>query len=289
MKLIVDSGSTKASWCIASEKGTVVSRVETKGVNPLFVADDEVNCILDEVDARLLHSILPSEIIFYGAGCIDEVQTNRLASLLSAKFRAIRISVQSDLMGAAIALFNSAPGIVCILGTGANAAYFDGTTFASTAYAGGFILGDEGSGAVLGRRLLADWVKHCMPDEIYNALTEKYGLTYSSVIDSVYRKPQPNRYLAGFAPFLAENINNSYIAALVSDGFDAFFSRNIKGYPQHAPIGFVGSVAHHFAPQLTAAANRAGFDDVRIIQSPLEALALYHTKETDHTKTDIIL
>lgn len=181
------------------------------------------------------------------------------------------------MMGAARALFGTGQGVACILGTGANAAYYDGSSLTAAAYAGGFILGDEGSGAVLGRHLIADWVKRQIPTVLYNLLTDQYSLSYSTVVDHVYHQPYPNRYLASFAPFISAHADHPYIDSLLAAELDAFFSRNIVQYPLTTPLGFVGSIAHHFSTQLHAAAARAGRTITDIQQNPIAALGLYHT------------
>ena len=277
MKLIVDSGSTKAAWCLISSKADVVKNTTTDGVNPQLISDKELACILSTVKAALPPETSLDEIWFYGAGCVGDVCCKQLSHTISLALNCNRTYVMSDIVGAARALFGNDSGVACILGTGSGATYYTGSDVTRVNYTGGYILGDEGSGAALGKRLLADWTKRLMPADIYQQLTADYSLSYPSLVERIYRSAMPNRYLASFAPFLSANIGNEYVRQLVASEFDLFFTRMLCGVNHDVSIGFVGSVAHYFAPQLRSAAARAGYHIAKIIQNPIAVLAKYHS------------
>lgn len=272
MKLIVDGGSTKTTWAIGDGRGNILTLVETEGINPQFVSEEKLASLLETVRRELGKAGAVSRVEYYGAGCIDAAKNRELAALLGLGLGVTDVCVESDLMGAARALFGTGRGIACIMGTGSNSAYYDGRSLTPGAYAGGFILGDEGSGAVLGRRLLSDWIKRCMPEDIHRSLEERYGLTYAGIVERVYRGEYPNRYLAGFARFIHEMKEEDYIKHLIDSEFDAFFTRNITHYDRTLAVGFVGSVAYHFADDLNEAAGRAGYTINRILKSPIDCL-----------------
>lgn len=277
MKLIVDSGSTKATWALVSETGEIIKRTTTEGINPQFMNCQTTSNTIEGAAKSMPSDSTIKQIWFYGAGCIDEKSNLMLCQRLKSVFETSQIDINSDMLGAARALFGSGNGIACILGTGSNSALYDGDAMKYNTYAGGFILGDEGSGAVLGKHLISDWVKRCMPEHIYNILSGEYNLTYSEVVDKVYRQPYPNRYLASFAKFVGAHIGEEYMQQLVSEEFSLFFRRNISHYPPHLPIGFIGSVAYYFAPQLQDAARQFGRTIIDIQKEPIESLAMYHT------------
>ncbi len=271
MILIADSGSTKTTWCAYDKTDGTRLIIRTAGINPVFI---DKNVIEQELRDNLMSQLPPHEIdtlYFYGAGCIDPTVNNNLAELLADITKAKHVEVASDMLGAARALFGNERGIACILGTGSNSCLYDGTTIIANGCAGGYILGDEGSGAVLGKQLIADFIKRQLPEEISTRFTKRYGLTYPDIVNHVYRQPMPNRWLASFAPFIKENINNDYIHQLVKSQFILFINRNIKRFDnyQTANVGFVGSIAYHFSDILHEAAIECGITVVKVIKEPL--------------------
>ena len=207
--LIADSGSTKTDWCIVDESGAF-STIRVKGMNPYFQDEEEIS---SEIEKKLLPAVgdnVIDTVYFYGAGCIfDKVKVveNAIKKHITAK----RIFVESDLLGVARAVCGKTEGIACILGTGSNSCLYDGDKIVSNISPLGFILGDEGSGAVLGKLLVGDLLKGILPERLKSLFLEQYGLTPAYIIDKVYRQPFPNRFLAGFAPFLAEHLDEPSI------------------------------------------------------------------------------
>ena len=273
--LIADSGSTKTDWCIVDESGAF-STIRVKGMNPYFQDEEEIS---SEIEKKLLPAVgdnVIDTVYFYGAGCIfDKVKVveNAIKKHITAK----RIFVESDLQGVARAVCGKTEGIACILGTGSNSCLYDGDKIVSNISPLGFILGDEGSGAVLGKLLVGDLLKGILPERLKSLFLEQYGLTPAYIIDKVYRQPFPNRFLAGFAPFLAEHLNEPSIYRLVADSFYAFIYRNVKQYHRDdCEVSFVGSIAYFFRDILSAVASDTGIVLGKIVQNPMDGLLQYH-------------
>ena len=277
MNLIADSGSTKTAWCL-SYGNQIIKQFETAGINPFFQTEEEITTQLKEA---LLPQIVGNDVenvYFYGAGCADPVKNNALGSVLVSVIGAKTAFVASDMLGAARGLLGGERGIACILGTGANSGVYDGEALVKGVYAGGYILGDEGSGGVLGKLLISDWVKKQMPQDIYDALTEEYGLTYLGIVDRVYKQPFPNRWLAQFTKFMSARRENEYIHNLLVGAFKAFFERNIKQYEEwkELEVGFIGSIAFYFNAELREAAEMCGIKLGKVMQNPIDGLVEYH-------------
>ena len=277
MNLIADSGSTKTAWCL-SRGNQIVKEFETMGINPFFQTDEDIEAQLKEILLPQIGSNKVDNIYFYGAGCADPKKNKALEELLK-KFVGVKMAfVASDMLGAARGLLGKDKGIACILGTGANSGVYDGDNLVKGVYAGGYILGDEGSGGVLGKLLISDWVKKQMPQDVYDALTEEYGLTYLGIVDRVYKQPFPNRWLAQFTKFMSAHREHPYIHNLLVGAFKGFFNRNIKQYDEwkELEVGFVGSIAYYFNAELTEAAAECGIKLGKIMQNPIEGLVEYH-------------
>jgi N-acetylglucosamine kinase-like BadF-type ATPase len=277
MILIADSGSTKTAWCLVRDS-QIVKRFETAGINPFFQTEDEIvaqlkDGLLPEVEANCVENIY-----FYGAGCANPEKNRVLEGLLMSVVGSKTAFVASDMLGAARGLLGRESGIACILGTGANSGVYDGEDLVKGVYAGGYILGDEGSGGVLGKLLISDWVKKQMPQDIYDALTEEYGLTYLGIVDRVYKQAFPNRWLAQFTKFMSARREHPYIHNLLVEAFKAFFERNIKQYDEWKAleVGFVGSIAFYFNAELREAAEVCGVKLGKVMQNPVEGLVEYH-------------
>ena len=277
MNLIADSGSTKTAWCLVRDS-QIVKRFETAGINPFFQTEDEIvaqlkDGLLSEVEANCVENIY-----FYGAGCANPEKNRVLEGLLMSVVGSKTAFVASDMLGAARGLLGRESGIACILGTGANSGVYDGEDLVKGVYAGGYILGDEGSGGVLGKLLISDWVKKQMPQDIYDALTEEYGLTYLGIVDRVYKQAFPNRWLAQFTKFMSARREHPYIHNLLVEAFKAFFERNIKQYDEWKAleVGFVGSIAFYFNAELREAAEVCGVKLGKVMQNPIEGLVEYH-------------
>ena len=280
MILIADSGSTKTTWCILNGVDRETETCSTAGINPFLQTEEEIFLTLKR-EYSLTKG--PFDLVnFYGAGCANPEKNNKVKSQLEKFFTARNISIHSDLMAAARSLCGNEPGIAAILGTGSNSCFYDGNRIKRQVSPLGYILGDEGSGAVLGRKLLSDVLKKQLPEDICTRFNEKYRVGDAEILDNVYRKPFPNRYMANFTPFLSENIDHPEIYRLVKSGFCEFFNRNIRQYPEASglPVSFTGSIAWHFRHVLGEAAGESGYRTGLITRSPMEGLIDYHRSRT---------
>ena len=278
MILIADSGSTKTHWCLATQSGQT-EEFFTDGINPFHQTSDGIkNSISNQLLPQISHLMWVGpvdHIYFYGAGCTPE-KAPFVAQALAACFKKATVEVYSDMVGAARALLGNKPGVACILGTGSNSCQYDGEKFVKNVPALGFILGDEGSGAVLGKRLVSDLLKNQLSDELRDKFLAQYETSQADIIDNVYRKPFPSRYLAKFSRFCAENIDNPLIYKLVYDHFDYFVTRILKQYPPELPVGFVGSIAYYYQDVLRKVLSDHGYTIADILQDPMDGLKEYH-------------
>ena len=296
MILLADSGSTKTDWTLMTRQGKVVASYKTQGINPFHFSDEDILAILG---SELSLAAAPTKVYFYGSG-VTEAMKPRMVRLLTQAFVGAEAHAESDLLGAARALFGFQSGIACILGTGANSGYYDGEQITLNIPPLGYILGDEGSGAVLGKLFLNAIFK----DRLLPSIKEKYlrwvGMDYAAIINKVYRQPLANRFLASIAPFISEMIEEGSkddaaeeakceakaLRRLVEENFELFYQYNIIPYlHQHddascqLQVGFVGSIARHFEQSL-----RIVFEDrhhlmvAPVIQAPMAGLIRYHAQ-----------
>ena len=283
MTLIADSGSTKTDWCLV-ENGCERVRVVTQGINPFHQDNIVIEQILrDELLAAIgdevAHTI--SRVRFYGAGIRPEMKP-RMQDLLRDVLGIHDVEVESDLLGTARALFGNDDGIACILGTGANSGLFvDGVIVANTPPLG-YILGDEGSGAVLGKHFVADLCKGLMPNGLLEEYLAETHQTIADIIDAVYRRPMPNRYLAQTARVIRQHLHIEPVRQLVVSNFRAFFSRNLTQYAHpDLPVRAIGSIAFHFRDPLEEAAILEGFHLDRVEVSPMPGLIAADASERE--------
>ena len=280
MILIADSGSTKTAWCLVEDPQHIIY---TQGINPFQQNEEEICTVLQhELFPSLpTHDLQLSAIHFYGAGCTPEKAPIVACALRQVISTTATIHVESDMLGAARSVCQRQPGIVCILGTGSNSCYYDGRTLHAGNPALGYILGDEGSGAYIGKRLVGDILKKQLPEDIQRLFFEETHETQANIIQRVYRTPLPNRYLASLSPFCARHREHPAIHAFLLDCFGQFFLRNMQSSQWNKeatklPIGFVGSIAHYYSSELAEAAQQYGYTMGNIVQSPLEGLVQYH-------------
>ena len=279
--LIADSGATKSDWCLV-KAGKIHKRINTQGINPFHQSEADIMKVLQEELMPNLPEI-PSSVFFYGAGCTPE-KSVILKALIEQVIPETEAEVHSDLLGAARALCGHSVGIACILGTGTNSCLYDG----SLQGAGqillntpplGYILGDEGSGAVMGRNFVADVLKGLMPKAIEQDFYAETGETKASIIENVYRRPLAARYLATFCRFVGNHRDNEAVQGFLHDHFRRFFLRNVQAYGRtDLPVSFVGGIACHFSAELTSVAESLGYRVGRILEKPMEGLVAYHVE-----------
>jgi len=280
MKLIADSGSTKTDWRVLTQ-GQNAYQLITNGLNPYY---QDTDAISETLTIQLLPHLTATDVQavhFYGAGCANPEANAIVERALRQLFPNLNTAeVDSDMLGAARGACQHEPGIVCILGTGSNACCYNGQQITRGIQSLGFWLGDEGSGGYLGKTLVRDYFQNCLPDDLHAAFAQRYPqLDRATLLDNAYKKPFPNRYFASFTPFLSEHINHPYANKLVIDAFTLFLITYVVRFSEAAqwPVHFVGSVAHHFAPQLRQAIQNIGCTMGQILQSPGDGLAKFHT------------
>lgn len=282
MILIADSGSTKTDWRLCNEGASILA-VQTQGINPYHQTEEAIEQVLVE---ELLPQLTQDSgfriqnfttVIFYGAGCANDTACGRVREAMQRVLAADDITIHSDLLGAARALCGHEEGIACVLGTGSNSCLYDGKDIIANVPPLGYILGDEGSSAVLGRRLVGDCLKNQLPEAVRNEFLAEYNLTQETILEKVYRQPLANRFLASLTPFLSKHREVPEVHRLLVESFVDFFVRNVKQYRRPwLPIHFVGSIANVFNAELKEAAESLGMELGRILKSPIEGLVKYH-------------
>ncbi len=275
MKVIADSSSTRTEWVLV-DGDKVVERAFTQGLNPYFQTRREISHSIRLELPEVFFRRRWEHIYFYGAGCANAEKTKVMESSLVAQFKT-PVTVESDLLGAARGLLVKEQGLACILGTGSNSCYYDGEKVVKNVRPLGFILGDEGSGAYLGKQFLSDCLKGIAPQQIIEKFFEKYKVTPDEIMDAVYINPLPNRSLSAYSHFLSENLDNEYVYQLVYDAFMSFFARNISAYNyRETQICFVGATATTYAEILNKVASDFGVEISKIVQSSMPGLIQYH-------------
>lgn len=278
MKVIAESSSTRTEWTIV-EGTEVLEHAFTTGLNPYFQTRRELSHSIRLELPEVFFRRRCDHVYFYGAGCATKEKNKIMESSLVAQFRT-PVTVESDLLGAARGLLVRKPGLACIIGTGSNSCYYDGSEIVKNVPPLGFILGDEGSSAHMGKRFIADVLKGLAPADLRQQFLSTYNVNLNILMDEVYTNSLPSRSLARFAPFLAENIDNAYVYRLVYDGFMSFFNRNIVSYDyKHNPLCFVGSTAVTFQGVLERAAEDFGVKIAKIIPNSMPGLVEYHAED----------
>lgn len=276
MILIADSGSTKTTWCTLEKETGKTEFIQTAGINPFYQNEETIVEALEK-EFKLPHKQFEA-IYFYSAGCTNPEISQVAGNSLSQFFESQLISVESDLMAAAHALCGDTEGIACILGTGSNSCHYKDGKVVENVSPLGFILGDEGSGAVIGKKFLADVLKNQLPEKIKKKFLESYNTSAPEILNSIYKKPFPNRYAAQFTRFIAQNIDEPALQELVADAFDQFLTRNVLQY-NHAttlPIHFTGSIAFYFKEILQQTLTKRNLKMGDIIKDPMPGLIEYH-------------
>lgn len=277
MILIADSGSTKTDWCIA-ENGAPIKKIGTKGLNPFFQSEEDIQ-------QELAHSLVPQlpeeekldAVYFYGAGCTPEKAPILRRAIADSIPVNGNIKIYSDMLAAARGLCGHEAGIACVLGTGSNSCFYDGKEIVNNISPLGFILGDEGSGAVLGKLLVGDMLKNQLPAALKEEFLKEFDLTAPEIIDRVYRQPFPNRFLASLSPFMAQHKEKPAIHKLILGSFVAFLRRNVMQYDyQQYPVNCIGSVAYCYKEILQEATEETGIQLGKVVRSPMEGLIQYH-------------
>jgi len=278
MILIADGGSTKADWIALDNDKNEVFRVRTLGLNPAVVNQNELRNRIVNMFQLMDVKEEVTEIHFYGAGCGTPKPSAILKSVLETVFIHAKVNIEEDMLAAVYAASGNKPAIVCILGTGSNSCYFDGTSVHMKTVSLGYSVMDEASGNYFGKLLLREYFYGKMPKRIANKFEEEYNLDADVIKYHLYKQPNPNRYLASFAKFMFEFKEDKYIKKIIKRGFNEFFKYRILpfGKTTHTPIYFIGSIAFYFSEILEKVAKKNHLSIAGILQRPIDNLLDFH-------------
>ena len=283
--IIADGGSTKVDWLFRSADRKETFRVRTEGVNGIVSPETHIRNIFSDLKQRIEEisgsplSFEINSLHYYGAGCISEKVNENIKKIFREVFPEVReMEVASDMVGAARALFKEDKGIACILGTGSNSCLYSGKEILGNVPPLGFILGDEGSGASIGKTFLRDVFKGVAPDKLASTFKEEYKLDVPTLLRKVYKEPSPNAFLASVLPFLKTHVEEQYVRDIISGEFEKFIYFNVSRYPDSHdyPLGFIGSVAVNFKDILTSVVEKFDYEIRTILSDPLEGMSEYH-------------
>jgi N-acetylglucosamine kinase-like BadF-type ATPase len=277
MKLIADAGATKIQWIVTDGRQNY-GPYETSGFNPYFMAPKVLEEILDKELVPYLRTDTIREIYYYGAGCSTAQKCGIVDEALKDEFPRADCDVQHDLLGAARALLNRQPGIACILGTGSNSCLYDGRVVRENVKSLGFLFGDEGSGAYLGKLLLTEVLRERLPENIRKAFDKRFGYSLENILDAVYNKPAPNQFLSSFSRFVGDHSKDPFIQQIIERNFRDFFIEQVSKYTgyKEIPVGVVGSVGFIFQDIFKKIAGEFEVKVGEIIQAPILGLVRYH-------------
>lgn len=277
VKLIADSGSSKTSWCLIS--GRSKKHFSTQGLSPYFLSSEQISGIIRNELCSKSTGLQPDEVFFYGTGCSNAANVRQVRKAIKNVFPDSAVMVDHDLMGAARALCGNHKGIACILGTGSNSCYFNGKRIVKNSPGLGFILGDEGSGAWLGKKVIQYYLYNTFDADLMDRFNAKYHTDRDAILNAVYKQPLPNRYLAGFTGFLVENRGHYMIENIIEDGFSEFFYNHIYKYTESwsLPIHFTGSVAYGFRDVLADLCSAYEMELGKVLKQPMDGLISFHT------------
>lgn len=278
MIIIADGGSTKTNWCLLDDNQKKIY-FNTEGYNPYFVDSEYILNSLKKGLPNDLPLDKVKEVNYYGAGVHNEEKAKIVADAIEALFPNAQVEIGHDLLAAARALLGNQAGFAAILGTGTNTCIYDGVEITFNINSAAYILGDEGSGCYIGKKLLTDFVRGLMPEDVSKVFFETYQLTPDEIIDNVYTKPLANRFCASFSKFVYDNnVDIEYTRKIVDDAFEAFFANLVSKYPDYQEYTFncIGSVAYNFRNVLEHKATQYGMTVGKIIRSPIDDLVKFH-------------
>lgn len=278
--LIADSGSTKTEWVLVNEKGGK-DFFSSDGLNPYFRTFGQLSEAIREGVKKELKSVSVDKIYFYGSGSGNQSRKAILGNAIRENFNEAEISIESDLLGAAIACFGREKGIACILGTGSNSCVYNGKEIEKGIPSLGFVLGDEGSGGYFGKRILNGYYYKTMPEDLRKAIEETSDMALEGILHKVYEEPQANRFVASFSKILGTYKDHSYIQEMVRKGFGAFADKQLAYFEESRSmdIGFVGSIAAVYEEILNEVLSERGMKLKTVIRKPLEQLVDYHLED----------
>lgn len=280
MRVIIESGATKSDWRVVSAAGEEMARFAASGTNVSTMPMSAVEAVVRDVCGQIIEQGIAIDAVYmYTAGVVTAGVRTALMQTFQSIFAGATVEIEDDLTAAARAACGHRAGIVAILGTGSNSCQFDGEKIVKRIYSGGFILGDEGSAATLGKLFIADLLKGLVPKYIADDFVSRYQYDYAAIVENVYHSTtSPSAFLGGLAPFILEYYNDAYIRTLVDDNFRAFIRRSLKQYDvDRYPVGVVGGFGNALKDIFSEIATQEGITLSRFISSPIEELIKYHT------------
>jgi len=281
--LVADSGSTKTEWILIGD--TLESEpFYSEGLNPYFKTESQIHEVIEREVQPKIEEINIDKIFFYGAGCSSESNCDIVKKSIADTFGSSDVYIQSDLLAAAIACFGRSPGVACILGTGSNACIYNGERIVDQIPSLGFTLGDEGSGGYFGKKILRSYFYNQMPDDLKTALNQKFDMKLDSILEQVYHRSTPNRFVASFAYVLAEYSDHPFIHQIVEEGFSDFINHQLAYFKDLSgmKLGFVGSIAAIHHTILREVLQRKGLQPDVIIQKPIKRLTRFHLRYSNN-------
>lgn len=282
MILIADSGASKTDWRLIDDSGKI-EQAQTIGFNPYYQPIEQFE---QEVREVLLPQIKfnPLKIYYYGTGCSSDKNRKLIRNVFEKFFRDAHIEVWHDLLAAARALCGTEEGIACILGTGSNSCYYDGKNIVDNVTSLGYVLGDEGSGAYLGKCIVADYLRRDLPEKLWDQFKQRFPFERDEFLDRVYNQEMPSRFLGSFSHFIFQHLNEPYCDQLVRKSFSDFFEKNVMKYEgyEKLKVHFTGSVSFYFSNLLRQVAKEKNISVQHILESPIAGLTLYHKKDLNN-------
>ena len=274
--LIADSGSTKCEWCLL--RNGKKKKIFTRGISPYFLNAAQIQDLLQKELLPKLKNILVDELYFYGTGLSNQENSKLLSVALKKLFSGTIIKVETDILGAAKGLCGHSKGIACILGTGSNSCYFNGNKIIKNSPGLGFILGDEGSGAYMGRKVVQHYLYKTFDEELHVAFDNKYKTSRAEILDAVYKGDLANRYLAAYSIFLSENRGHFMVENIIEDSINDFFYQHLCKYSESwlHPINFTGTVAYTFRDVIKDICHSYEMELGNIYKQPMDGLVKYH-------------
>jgi len=279
MILIADSGASKTDWRMLGPNGSI-EQAQSIGYNPYYQPIEQLDKEVREVLVpQVKHPV--KKIFYYGTGCSSDKNRKMIRTALERYFTDAHIEVWHDLLAAARALCGEEPGIACILGTGSNSCYYDGVRIVENVTSLGYVLGDEGSGAWMGKKIVADYLRKDLPEKLWDHFKKRFPMDRDEILSRVYSQEMPSRFLGSFSHFIFQHLKEPYCYKLVYDGFSEFMEKNVMRYEKYneLKVHFVGSVAFYFSDILRQVANDKGITLKNILESPIAGLTLYHNKD----------
>jgi len=276
--IIADSGATKCQWTLVL--GNQKKTMTTIGISPYFLTTEQIVETIAKGFNKKVDTGIIDAVYFYGTGLSNPLNVASIKKALKKVFPKAALVIQTDLEAVARATCQHHKGVACILGTGSNTGYYNGKKIAKNSPGLGYVLGDEGSGAYLGKKVLQYYLYKTFDEELMHAFESKYPINKDQILDAIYKQALPNRYMASFAQFLSEHRGHYMIENIIEDGINDFFFAHLNKLNESwlYPIHFAGSIAYVFRDVIKQLATAYELEIGTIVKSPMEGLIAFHKK-----------